>query len=76
MLQHDQKQIESKLNRIIDYLGVPEPSMENIGDELKEELIKLVERNEKVKAIKKLKDATGMGLEEAKDYVDSLCKNI
>ena len=50
--------------------------MENIGDELKEELIKLVERNEKVKAIKKLKDATGMGLEEAKDYVDSLCKNI
>lgn len=28
--------------------------------------------NKKVKAIKRLREATGMGLKEAKDYVDSL----
>jgi ribosomal protein L7/L12 len=42
---------------------------------LKDELIKLVEANKKVKAIKKLRDVTGMGLKEAKDYVDRLIKN-
>lgn len=71
-LQRDQKRIESKLDRIIEHLGLPELSKENINDELKEELKKLIEANKKVKAIKKLRDVTGMGLVEAKDYVDSL----
>ncbi len=72
ILQRDQKRIESKLNRIIEHLGVPEPYIESINDELKDELIKLIEANKKVKAVKKLRDVTGMGLKEAKDYVDSL----
>jgi ribosomal protein L7/L12 len=71
-LQRNQERIESKLNKIIEQLGVSEPSIKLINDELKDELIKLVEANKKVKAIKKLRDATGMGLKEAKDYVDSL----
>ena len=70
-LQRNQERIESKLDRIIGHLGLPELSRENISDELKDELIKLVEQNKKIKAIKKLRD-TGMGLKEAKDYVDSL----
>lgn len=70
-LQRNQERIESKLDRIIEHLGLPELSRENISDELKDELIKLVEQNKKIKAIKKLRD-TGMGLKEAKDYVDSL----
>lgn len=49
-----------------------EPFIEKINDELKDELIKLVETNKKIKAIKKLKCVTGMGLKEAKNYVDSL----
>ncbi|NEZ47299.1 hypothetical protein FDF74_08800 [Clostridium niameyense] len=71
-LQHNQERIESKLNRIIEHLGVSEPFIEKINDELKDGLIKLVETNKKIKTIKKLKCATGMGLKEAKDYVDSL----
>ena len=72
-IQRNQERIESKLNGIIEHLGVPEISIENkINDELKDELIKLVEANKKVKAVKKLRDATGMGLIEAKNYVDSL----
>lgn len=71
-LQRDQKRIESKLDRIIEHLGLPKPSEEKINDELKDELIKLIEANKKVKAIKKLRDVTGMGLVEAKDYVERI----
>ena len=72
VLQRNQKRIESKLDRIIEHLGLPESSKEKINDELKDELIKLIDANKKVKAIKKLRDVTGMELVEAKDYVDSL----
>lgn len=71
-LQRDQKRIESKLDRIIEHLGLSELSREYVDDELKDELIRLVRENKRVKAIKKLRDATGMGLVEAKDYVDNL----
>ena len=46
-LQRNQKRIESKLDRIIEHLGLPEPSRENISDELKGELISLVKENKK-----------------------------
>jgi len=71
--QRNQDRIESKLNRIIENFGVSETALEEISDELKAELIKLVEANREIKAIKKLRYTTGMGLKEAKDYVDSLC---
>lgn len=54
------------------HFEIPELSKGHINDELRDELIKLVEENKKVKAIKKLRDVTGMKLKEAKDYVDSL----
>lgn len=72
ILQSNQKRIELKLNRIIEHFGLSEISGEHISDELKDELIRLVDENQKIKAIKKLREATGMGLKEAKDYVDSL----
>ncbi|WP_416198367.1 MAG: Ribosomal protein L7/L12 C-terminal domain-containing protein [Sporanaerobacter sp.] len=71
-LESNQKRIESKLDRIIEHLGLPEPSREYISDGLKNELSELVMENKKVEAIKRLREATGMGLKEAKDYVDSL----
>lgn len=71
-LRRKQKQLESKLDKIIAHLGLDELSSEYISDELKNELIELVRKNEKIKAIKKLREATEMGLKEAKDYVDSL----
>ncbi|HHV06766.1 MAG TPA: hypothetical protein GXX69_00935 [Firmicutes bacterium] len=72
ILQSNQERIESKLNRIIEHLGLSDLSGEHISDELKDDLVRLVEENQKVKAIKKLREATGMRLKEAKDYVDSL----
>ena len=71
-LEINQKRIESKLDRIMEHLGLPETSKEYIRDDLKDELMKLVKENKKIKAIKKLRDVTGMGLKEAKDYIDSL----
>ena len=71
-LESNQKRIESKLDRIMEHLELPEPSREYISDELKSELSELVMENKKVEAIKRLREATGMGLKEAKDYVDSL----
>lgn len=71
-LHRNQKRIESKLDKVIEHLGLYELSMEHISADLKSELIGLVSENKRVKAIKKLRDATGMGLKEAKDYVDSL----
>jgi low affinity Fe/Cu permease len=71
-IQRDQKRIESKLDRILEHLGLPELCNEYVSDELKSELIELIRENKKIKAIKKLRESTGMGLKEAKDYVDSL----
>ena len=73
-LQRNQEEIELKLNSIIDYFGidVPDKYKEKISCELKDELIKLIKADQKVKAIKKLRDVTGMGLKEAKEYVDNL----
>ena len=51
---------------------ITDPFIKKIDDEMKDEIIKLVEANKKVKAIKKVRDITGMGLKEAKDYVDKL----
>ncbi|MDM8311574.1 ribosomal protein L7/L12 [Clostridium cadaveris] len=72
MIQSKQERIESKLNTIIEHLGITYPFIKKIDDEMKDEIIKLVEANKKVKAIKKVRDITGMGLKEAKDYVDKL----
>lgn len=60
ILQSNQERIESKLNRIIEHLGLSDLSGEHISDELKDDLVRLVEENQKVKAIKKLREATGM----------------
>ncbi|MDY4950037.1 MAG: ribosomal protein L7/L12 [Clostridium cadaveris] len=72
MIQSKQERIESKLNTIIEHFGITDPFIKKIDDEMKDEIIKLVEANKKVKAIKKVRDITGMGLKEAKDYVDKL----
>jgi hypothetical protein len=43
-----------------------------IDDALRDELRALSQRGKKIDAIKRLRKATGMGLKEAKDYVDEL----
>lgn len=59
------KHMNKKLDQIMDHLGI-EP--ENIDEELKE----LIADNKKIPAIKRLRQETGMGLKEAKEYIDEL----
>lgn len=53
------------LNRVAKKLELPNPSLDD-------ELRILIASGKKIPAIKELKKATGLGLKEAKDYVDKL----
>ncbi len=50
-------------------LGAPPPSERRATDD---EIHALLARGQKIQAIKRVRAVTGMGLKEAKDYVDSL----
>ncbi|TCO68060.1 50S ribosomal protein L7/L12 [Marinisporobacter balticus] len=63
-IRSDIARINVNLNRIAKQVGVPD----TVTDELKSLLLE----GEKIKAIKKYRIATGAGLLEAKEYVDSL----
>lgn len=64
-LRNDIKQTNSVLEKIAKQLGVPEPP---VDDEIKT----LVAEGKKIRAIKRYREITGVGLKEAKDYVDKL----
>ena len=59
------KHMDKKLDRIMEQLDIEEI---NIDEELKE----LLSEGKKIPAIKRLREETGMGLKEAKEYVDNL----
>ena len=65
-MRSDIKRININLNKIAEQVGVPDI----ITDELKS----LILEGKKVEAIKKYRMATGLGLKEAKEYIDSLSK--
>jgi ribosomal protein L7/L12 len=52
--------------------GLPNHPIVNVSDHTVREVQSLVARGNKIQAIKLLRDLTGMGLKEAKDYVESL----
>jgi ribosomal protein L7/L12 len=52
--------------------GVADPRVANISDHTLREVQALVARGNKIEAIKRLRDLTGLGLKEARDYVESL----
>ncbi|AIY78940.1 hypothetical protein U728_1510 [Clostridium botulinum 202F] len=58
--------ININLNKIAKQIGVPN----TINDEIKN----LILEGKKVEAIKKYRNATGIGLKESKEYIDSLIK--
>ena len=61
--------MDKKLNRIMEHLGIEEI---NIDEELNE----LIADDKRISAIKRLREETGMGLKEAKEYVDDLDERI
>ncbi|WP_138206968.1 ribosomal protein L7/L12 [Haloimpatiens lingqiaonensis] len=65
-MRSDITRININLNKIAEQVGVPD----TITDELKS----LILEGKKVEAIKKYRIATGFGLKEAKEYIDSLSK--
>lgn len=64
-LQKHIKRMDVNLNKISKQVGVPK-------DPLDDEIRSILEKDGKIKAIKKVKEVTGLGLREAKDYVDNL----
>ncbi|MPQ44507.1 ribosomal protein L7/L12 [Clostridium tarantellae] len=64
MIKNDIKGINIKLNRIL--------KETEITKDLTDELKNLISQGKKVEAIKKYRNTTGIGLKEAKDFIDSL----
>ncbi|MBU3110217.1 ribosomal protein L7/L12 [Clostridium lacusfryxellense] len=52
------------LDKIAKQVGVPEPSFDD-------DIRILISQGKKIPAIKKVREAKGLGLKEAKEYVDS-----
>ncbi|MDZ5253709.1 ribosomal protein L7/L12 [Clostridium sp. LIBA-8841] len=67
-LRSDLMRIRSTLDRIAEKIGVPDI----VTKEEKEELMRLILEDKKVEAIKKYRIITGLGLKEAKEYIDQL----
>ncbi|MBN1052847.1 50S ribosomal protein L7/L12 [Clostridium botulinum] len=65
-MRSDISRININLNKIAKQIGVPN----TINDEIKN----LILEGKKVEAIKKYRNATGLGLKESKEYIDSLIK--
>ena len=65
-MRSDIARININLNKIAKQVGVPD----TINDEIKSLLLE----GKKVEAIKKYRIATGLGLKESKEYIDSLSK--
>ncbi len=60
------KRIERRLDLILEQLGV------DPNDGVNREVADLIRAGQKIAAIKKYREQTGVGLKEAKDYVEGL----
>lgn len=67
-IRSDLARLNSTLDKIAKQIGVPDAITENVDEELKI----LISEGKKIKAIKKYRMANGIGLKEAKDYIDRL----
>lgn len=65
------RRLERKVDRLIEQLGA---TVEADDDDTPEypEVVELVRRGKQIEAIKAYRQYTGLGLKEAKDYVDAL----
>ena len=58
--------LERKVDLILEHLGL------DLNQGLHEKIIELLKADKKIEAIKLYREQTGVGLKEAKDYVESL----
>lgn len=71
-LQNNIDKVNKKLDKIPKQVGVSNEISYVAMDELKV----LIEKGQKVKAIKEYRVATGVGLKEAKEYIDLLSEDM
>jgi len=69
-LRSELARTNSTLDKIAKQIGVPDTILENLDSELK----MLILKGDKIKAIKRYRMLTGLGLKESKAYIDSLSK--
>jgi len=69
-LKDELRRTNLTLNKIVKHLGIEEEITENIDYELKS----IISESGRIKAIKRYREVTGVGLKEAKDYVDNLAE--
>ncbi len=67
-LRNEVKLMRGTLNRIAERVGVTEI----LTKEEKEELMRLVAEGKNVEAVRRCREITGLGLKEAKEYVDGI----
>lgn len=67
-LRNEVKLMRGTLNRIAERVGVTEI----LTKEEKDELMRLVSEGKNVQAVRRCREITGLGLKEAKEYVDGL----
>lgn len=72
-MRSDITRINITLNKIAKHLDVSDITI-GVSDSVLSELKTLVSEDKKIEAIKKLRQTTGLGLKEAKEYIDSLSK--
>lgn len=66
------KNMQDQIDELYRLLGYTETVSVNLSDEEKKEILDLKNADRQVLAIKKTRELTGLGLAEAKKYVDSL----
>lgn len=64
-LRNEIKRTNTILEKITKQIGVPEPPVDSV-------IRNLVAEGKKIEAIKRYREITGVGLKEAKDYIDSI----
>ena len=62
--------IEAKLDALLQHAGISFDAYKNVPAEVAEAL----QRGQRILAIKRFREATGLGLKEAKEYVDELAR--
>ena len=67
-LRNEVKLMRGTLNRIAERVGVTDI----VTKEEKEELKRLLSEGKNVQAVRRCREITGLGLKEAKEYVDGL----
>ncbi|GKX65913.1 ribosomal protein L7/L12 [Inconstantimicrobium mannanitabidum] len=71
-LRNDMMRMKITLDKIAKKVGVPDI----ITKEVKDELLTLISEGKKIQAIKTYRMLTGIGLKEAKEYIDEISIDV